>query len=200
MGFADESIAEFLDMVAMGQPTPGGGAVAAIAGAAGAALCEMVCSISGERVADSTFADRRLELEQHRRRLLELADEDAAAIDDLMAATQYQSDDRADAIRSAVDESIAVPLETAEACLAVLEAAGPIVDQGYPPAVGDAHTGALLAHGALAASLHNARVNLQWLGDADSIRSTEERIEALDRDGRAALEAVESTIDTRRGE
>jgi formiminotetrahydrofolate cyclodeaminase len=193
MGFADDSIADFLEAVAAGQPTPGGGAVAAVAGAAGAALCEMVCSITDATVEGSTLADIRIELEQHRRRLLELADEDAAAIDELMAATQ-QSDERAIAVRTAVEDAIDVPMETAEACLTVLEAAEAIVEHGYPPAVGDAHTGALLAHGALEASLHNARVNLQWIEDAAFIRSTNDRIEALDRDGRAALEAVEAIL------
>lgn len=198
MGFADESIADFLDIVATGEPTPGGGAVAAIAGAAGAALCEMVCSITEEQAEDSSLADHRSDLEQHRRRLLELANEDAKAIDELMAATQRPGDDRTDAVRTAIEDAIAVPIETAESCLAVLEAARTIVDQGYRPAVGDSHTGALLAHTALEASLHNARVNLRWLDDAESIRSTDERIKRLDRDGQVALEAVESSIETRR--
>lgn len=43
MNFADQTISEFLEDVAATTVTPSGGAVAAIGGAFGAALCEMVC-------------------------------------------------------------------------------------------------------------------------------------------------------------
>jgi formiminotetrahydrofolate cyclodeaminase len=43
MTFANQTISEFLEHVAAATVTPSGGAVAAIGGAAGAALCEMVC-------------------------------------------------------------------------------------------------------------------------------------------------------------
>ena len=40
------SIDEFLERLASGDPTPGGGSAAAIMGAMGAALVSMVCSVS----------------------------------------------------------------------------------------------------------------------------------------------------------
>ena len=40
------SVAKFLDDLASGAPTPGGGSAAAIMGAMGAALISMVCNVS----------------------------------------------------------------------------------------------------------------------------------------------------------
>jgi formiminotetrahydrofolate cyclodeaminase len=43
---ADESIKEFIQKLASGAPTPGGGSAAALAGAMAAALSEMVCNLT----------------------------------------------------------------------------------------------------------------------------------------------------------
>lgn len=196
MPFADRPIGEFLDAVAAGKPTPGGGAGAAIAGAAGAALCEMVCSITVSRADDQAtteLADLRQEIEDHRGRLLELADADSAAVEALMAPDAGHGDGS----ERAGQRAVSVPLETAERCLEVVTAAERIVTVGYPPAVGDAHTGALLANAALEASLTNARINLSQIEDAEFAQSSRERIALLDRERRAAIEAVKTAFGDR---
>ena len=43
---SQSSIDRFLDRLASGDPTPGGGSAAAIMGAMGAALVSMVCNVS----------------------------------------------------------------------------------------------------------------------------------------------------------
>jgi len=189
MTFADQTIGEFLDSVASGQVTPSGGAVAAIGGAMGAALCEMVCihtagtdeteaaaaELSG--VGD-TLADRR-------ERLLALADEDAAAVDAVGAAFESGDDNR---IQAASKRSTEVPLETAEVCLDVVEHAGTVTAKGTPVAVPDAAVGALLAAAALQASVSTVRANLDMIDDGSFVAAMEQRAAEAEAAGDAALD------------
>ena len=86
MTFADQSIDEFLESVASATVTPSGGAVAAVCGAAGAALCQMVCihtaGKDGYADVEREMHSARDAFETHRIRLLALADEDGPGSDE----------------------------------------------------------------------------------------------------------------------
>jgi formiminotetrahydrofolate cyclodeaminase len=189
MTFADQPIGEFLDGVASGQVTPSGGAVAALGGAMGAALCEMVCihtvgtdgsgSESGELAA---LADG---LADNRERLLDLADEDAAAVDAVGVA--FESGD-VDRIQAASKRSTEVPLETAEVCLGVVEHARTVTAKGTPVAVPDAAVGALLAAAALQASVSTVRANLDMIDDESFVAGMKQRADEAEAAGEAALD------------
>ena len=45
----EKSLREFVDLLASGEPTPGGGSAAAMTGAQGAALVAMVCGLTAGR-------------------------------------------------------------------------------------------------------------------------------------------------------
>jgi formiminotetrahydrofolate cyclodeaminase len=189
MTFADQPIGEFLDDVASGQVTPSGGAVAALGGAMGAALCEMVCihtvgtdgsgSESGELAA---LADG---LADNRERLLDLADEDAAAVDAVGVAFESGDIDR---IQAASKRSTEVPLETAEICLGVVEHARTVTAKGTPVAVPDAAVGALLAAAALQASVSTVRANLDMIDDESFVAAMKQRADEAEAAGEAALD------------
>ena len=85
----DVSVSQFLDAIAAPNPTPGGGTAAAITGATGTALLTMVAGLAKTRhqtgdEASGMAAARRLA--GIRERLVALADADAAAFDQVMAA------------------------------------------------------------------------------------------------------------------
>src|SRR6202140_4126137 len=84
------SVETFLDDLASGQPTPGGGSAAAIMGAMGAALVSMVCNVTiGKRGYEGVEAEMkavREESERVRQRLTAMVAEDIAAFDSIMAA------------------------------------------------------------------------------------------------------------------
>src|ERR1700730_16543619 len=86
------SVEKFLDDLASGQPTPGGGSAAAIMGAMGAALVSMVCNVTigkkGYEGVESEMKAVREESESVRRRLTAMVAEDIAAFDSIMAAYQ----------------------------------------------------------------------------------------------------------------
>jgi hypothetical protein len=129
MTYADDSIDDFLSAVASESVTPAGGTTAAVVGATGAALCEMVCLHSSD-----------------------VADADADAVATLLAA---QPTDDAGATPEA-KRATGVPLAIAEACSAVLDHAPVVTEVGSPVAVPDAVTGAVLARAAVRAAVHRA--------------------------------------------
>lgn len=193
MRIADQSVEALLDEVAAGGVTPGGGATGAVAGAAGAALLEMVCAntleqdeTAVERPAfvelKETFADRRSEL-------LRLADEDVAAVEDLMAAYgAADGDGRQDAIRSASIQATVVPVEIAESCQDVLDRARTVVTRGNSNAVADGVIGVHLVHGALEAMVYTVDVNLGAIDDDSAVEDLRRRAATAAQAGETAYE------------
>src|SRR5258708_9243399 len=84
------SVEKFLDDLASGHPTPGGGSAAAIMGAMGAALVSMVCNVTigkkGYEAVEAEMKAVREEPERVRRRLTAMVAEDIAAFDSILAA------------------------------------------------------------------------------------------------------------------
>jgi formiminotetrahydrofolate cyclodeaminase len=191
MTIADQPIGEFLDGVASAQVTPSGGAVAAVGGAMGAALCEMTCvhTVRGdESDAAAELTATRDTLADRRAQLLALADEDAAAVDAVQAAFESGADDAR--VQAALERSTTVPMETAETCLDVVERAVTVTARGTPVAVPDAAVGAMLAHAALGGSVSTVRANLDGIADEAFVAEMERRAEEAEAAGEAALSAV----------
>ncbi len=211
MSYRSRSIDAFLDSIASPQVTPAGGSTAAVVGAMGAALCEMVCIHTIERAGANTAdgpRDRRYTVDgprdshatadalKHSRKvfhtqrdhLLTLADADAEAVDALLAATEAAESTRGRRSKRA----IGVPLTIAESCLTILDEAPTVVTQGIGSAVPDAITGAYLTHAAGLAAVFTVRTNLDAAGDPDFETQIDDR--AADTE-RAIDAAFEATID-----
>jgi formiminotetrahydrofolate cyclodeaminase len=189
--------ARFLDRIASKEPTPGGGSVAALAGAAGAALVEMVGAMEKTR-AGLPEERKRLDAAAAAAReagalLRKLVDEDKEAYDAVVAAyrlpkaTEPQKQARKAKVAGAMKRATEVPLATAEACLTVLKAAQEAAAHGNPNALSDARTGAALALAGLVGGIENVRINApqegwggQALGRADALmREARERMAEL---------------------
>lgn len=124
----------FLDEVAARTPAPGGGAVAAMTAASAAALVSMAARFSSsDQAAEAGDALRA--------RLVQLADDDAAAYTAVLAARGVA---RQKALRVATD----VPREIASAAAEVAVLAHGLVATGNPRLAGDARVAELLAEAA----------------------------------------------------
>src|SRR5215210_2943814 len=88
--FAEQPVSGFLDALSSPEPTPGGGTAAAIAGAMGVSLLMMVGGLSKSRTDAASDAvalsEARAALASLRDRLTGLADTDAEAFNQVMAA------------------------------------------------------------------------------------------------------------------
>src|SRR5580692_4585520 len=100
------SVETFLDELASGRPTPGGGSAAAIMGAMGAALVSMVCNVTiGKKGYEGVEAEMRsvlAESERVRRRLTAMVAEDIDAFNSILAAYKLpKATDEDKALRAA---------------------------------------------------------------------------------------------------
>lgn len=142
------SLQAYLDALGARTPAPASGSGAAVAGAIGAALAELAARFSDER----ETAARLVEL---RARLVELADEDAAAYTAFMRTKSREDRDR----------TIDVPLAIAETAAEVSSLAGVLVEGGNPRVAGDAEAGRALARAAAGVGARLVEINLD--GEAD---------------------------------
>jgi formiminotetrahydrofolate cyclodeaminase len=162
---------ELLDRFASSQPTPGGGSAAALAGALGAALTAMVCAMPKSRTGAAEERARLDEaLGQSRQagsRLRQLVDEDTAAYEAVLSAyrlpkaSEEEKAARKAAIDRAMEHATTVPLETAKACVTVLDAAVEAAAHGSANALSDARTAGALGMAGLLGAVENVRINAQ---------------------------------------
>lgn len=176
MNYGGQRIEEFLNVLASSAPVPGGGSVAALAGALGASLLTMVGEITmgKKKPEDKTPIEGALKaLEPMRRRFVELIDEDAASFEKVMAAFKLPKEDgsqqqaRKAAIEEATIGAAAVPLETARTAVAALEAGAALAEHGSRSAVSDVACGALCLEVSARAAGYNIRINLAGIENED---------------------------------
>lgn len=170
-----DSIDRFLEALASDAPTPGGGAVAALCGATGAALISMVCRLTiGREAYEDVETEMRAALEDAdaaRPAFLELAGRDAAAFDDVMAAFKLPKDDdrqraeRSAAIQRAYDGAARVPLDVARRAADLLDVALATTERGNANAASDGLSAAHVLHAAAHAALANVSINASGLKD-----------------------------------
>lgn len=192
-GLLELPVQQFLDRIAGSEPTPGGGSAAALAGATAAALVQMVASMTKTR---TNLPEERARLDaagqvarESGSLLRRLVAEDAEAFEAVVAAyrlpkaSEAEQARRKQGVAAAMKRATEVPLQTAEACLAVLRAAQGAAADGNPNAVSDARTGAALAWAGLLGALENVRINAvpEGWGKAAGDRAHELQLEAEQR-------------------
>jgi formiminotetrahydrofolate cyclodeaminase len=197
----------FLDALASERPTPGGGAAAAVSGAAGAALLAMVARLTTGRKGYETLEGRMAEMvalaDAERAALIALANRDTAAFDAVMAAyrqprrTDGERVARSAAVQSALTGAAEVPLEVARRAADLLLTARELVEKGNVNAISDAYSAGQLLHTAVVGGLANVTINLAAMSDssrADVLRGDVQRVR---RGAAAQLTAVEAAFASR---
>ena len=165
----------FLEDLASNAPIPGGGGAAALVGAAGAALGNMVGSLTiGKKKyaaveADILVLNRRAAA--LRKRLEGLVQADADAFTPLAAAyklpkeTPEQQAHKAAVLEAALEGACAVPLEIMSACCEGITLAAEYAEKGSMMAVSDAGCAALFCKAALQAAGLNVSINTRLMAD-----------------------------------
>lgn len=189
-------ISTFFEQVAGPTPTPGGGTVAAFAGALATCLATMVANLTiGKKKyagAESTMGDVKREAEVLRAELLGLARRDAEAFDAVLRArrlpqaTPGEQAARDAAIAVADLQASLVPLETVRACTKVVTLVATAARHGNVNAVTDAGVAGLLAQAAGEGAALNVEINLKSLPDSADKNAVAEDLESA----RAALLAA----------
>jgi formiminotetrahydrofolate cyclodeaminase len=207
---AGQRLQRFLDELASDAPTPGGGAWAGVAAAAGAALIAMVARLTLKKKGYEEVAGRMAaiaeECDEERHILMGLADRDAAAYRDVMAAyklpkdTPEQEHTRSFTLQRALETAADVPLEVARRSVYLMGLAEEAIQSGNPNAASDAYSAAAALHAAALSALANVDINAITLVDktrqrelSDSASSLRNRAQSILRDvGEAFVIAVHS--------
>ncbi len=190
------TVQDFVTAAASEAPTPGGGAVAAVTAATGAALAEMVANLTIGKKGYENVKDVMVDLQQRaqviRERSLELAQADADAFGLFMNAlalpkeTDEEKAIRKEALQNAYKSAGSVPFEIGELANQIFDLADIAVQQGNTNLVTDGAIAAINARAAVRAAFLNVRINLMGIKD-----------EAFNKEMREKMEAIESQIDAR---
>ena len=165
----------FLEDLAGNAPAPGGGGAAALVGAAGAALGNMVGSLTVGKKKYAAVETDILILNRRaaalRKRLEGLVQADADAFAPLAAAykqpkeTPEQQAHKAAVLETALEGACAVPLEIMSACCEGIALAAEYAEKGSVMAVSDAGCAALFCKAALQAAGLNVSINTRLMAD-----------------------------------
>ena len=192
----DKTVTEFLDALASSAPAPGGGSVAALSGAMGAALVSMVCNLTlGKKRYAGVQADIQALLEQSealRHELAGLLQADVEAFTGVSQAykmprgTAEEKAARSAAIQEALKLATMPPIKVAEACVQVLALCTPAAEKGNRQAVSDAGVAALMAEAGLRSAALNVLINLNSIKDEAFSKKWGAKLDAL-LEGKPAL-------------
>lgn len=198
----------FIDQLAAGTATPGGGAAAAYAGGMAAALVGMVARLTVDKKKYADVKDRMLAVLQRADELRAVLTggvaEDSVAFEAVMAAyalpkdTDAQVEARSAAIRAAYRVATETPLRAARAAAEVADLARTAAELGNRNATSDAASGAHLARAALIAAAHNVRINIGELGDTTEAAEWLAEVDRLQVGVEAAIVGVEAMVKARR--
>lgn len=195
-----QTISRFLDELASNSPAPGGGSVAALSGALGAALTSMVCNltIGKKKYLDGEAEMKRVlgQAEMLRQKFTTLIDRDTEAFNKVMEAfgLPKESDDqkalRSAAIQQSTKEAALVPLEVMKHVIDALALARAVASHGNENSISDAGVSALMLHAGLEGAALNVEINLASIKDTEFVGWKSEEVASLLRTGRTMTEEV----------
>ncbi len=161
-------IKRFLDDLAGGTPTPGGGSASALSGALAASLVAMVAGLSCKkgRPDCAEMKDVRKKALKIQRELYRAIEEDARSFDGVMEAFRLPKDGererfyRSRMIEKAYRNAASTPQKVCELSLPLLEFSVFLLKRGNQDAFSDAGVAGRLASAALEGGMLNVRINL----------------------------------------
>jgi methenyltetrahydrofolate cyclohydrolase len=196
----EKKVDEFLNELASKSPAPGGGSVAALAGAVGAALASMVCNLTIGKKKYAAVEDeikKALEkVEPLRKRFTSLIDSDTDAFNKVMEAfslpkeSEEQKFLRTAAIESATKEATLVPLEVMKHCIDVMALAKVVAEKGNINSISDAGVSVLMLQAASEGAALNVKINLSGISDTEFVGWKQEEVESVLRTSKKLSEEI----------
>jgi methenyltetrahydrofolate cyclohydrolase len=181
----NSSIAAFLTAAAAKQPTPGGGAITALAGALAASMGEMALNYSVGKADLEAYQDELkpalAELTRARDLLMRLMAEDQAAFEEVSKARKLPESDpnRQGILDAALLACIRIPEAMAASAVAILEVADRVANFINPRLLSDLAVCADLAMATTRCAIYNVRANLPDVKDPTDRSSIESTIRSL---------------------
>ena len=200
MKLVEQRVIDFVAATASKEPTPGGGAIAALTAATGAALAEMVANLTfgkkGYEAVQSEMEELQAKAQAIRERMLELSQADADVFNIFMNAlglpknTDEEKAIRTAAIQQAYKDAAMVPFEIGELANQIFDLAELASQKGNQNLITDGIIAAINARAAVKAAFLNVRINLSGIKDENFVSDVSAKMQAIEKD----LDAKEAAI------
>lgn len=200
MKLVEQRVIDFVAATASKAPTPGGGAIAALTAATGAALAEMVANLTfgkkGYEAVQTEMEELQAKAEAIRKRMLELSQADADVFNIFMNAlglpknTDEEKAARTAAIQQAYKDAAMVPFEIGELANQIFDLAELASRKGNQNLITDGIIAAINARAAVKSAFLNVRINLSAIKDESFVAELTSKMYAIEKD----LDVKESSI------
>ena len=190
MKLVEQKVSDFVAATASKEPTPGGGAIAALTAATGAALAEMVANLTfgkkGYEEVQSEMKDLQGKAEAIRNRMLELSQADADVFNIFMNAlglpknTDEEKATRSAAIQQAYKDAAMVPFEIGELAYQIFDLADLASRKGNQNLITDGIIAAINARAAVKAAFLNVRINISGIKDESYVAQLKEQMDRIE--------------------
>lgn len=200
MKLVEQRVIDFVAATASKEPTPGGGAIAALTAATGAALAEMVANLTfgkkGYEAVQTEMEALQAKAEAIRERMLELSQADADVFNIFMNAlglpknTDEEKAARTAAIQQAYKDAAMVPFEIGELANQIFDLAELASRKGNQNLITDGIIAAINARAAVKSAFLNVRINLSGIKDESFVAELTSKMYAIEKD----LDVKESSI------
>lgn len=177
-------IDSFMEELSSKKPTPGGGGAAALSGAQGVALGEMVINLTlgKKRYADVEEEMQELltRLEELKAEFLRLADEDAVVFAPLAAAyslpsgTDEEKKEKEEVLEGLLLEASLVPIAVMERAVETLDIMEILAEKGSRMAVSDVGVGVQFVRTALLGAIMNVMINTKSMKNREKAGALDE--------------------------
>jgi glutamate formiminotransferase/formiminotetrahydrofolate cyclodeaminase len=190
---------DLVDEVSRDTPAPGGGSIAAVAGALGAGLASMVANLTLGKVAKTKATEDVMlavaeQAQDLKDKLLIAVDDDTNAFNGYMQARRLpknnveESTIREASMQQGLKLAVEVPWATAQACFEVMQVARLAVSSGNLASITDAMVGVQMGFAGLRGGIWNVLINLKDITDKNFNADMENRCSILLADATALLD------------
>ena len=168
-------LTDFVDEVSRESPAPGGGSIAALAGALGASLSSMVSNLTankrGTEKVDKILNEAADKCQDIKLALVKAIDDDTNAFNAYMEArrlpnkTDEEKLAREEAMQDGLKLAVSVPLNTAKLSFEAVKIAMAVAQNGNPNSITDVGVGAQSAYTGVLGGIYNVLINLKDIKD-----------------------------------
>lgn len=201
----DLTVSTFLEELSSKKPTPGGGGAAALGGAQGVALGEMVINLTlgKKKYADVEAEMQRLlvKLEDIKKEFLRLADEDArvfaplAAAYGLPAGTEEEKKHKAEVLETHLLAASLVPKAVMEQALEAIAIMDILARKGSRLAVSDVGVGVTFLRSALLGAKMNVSINTKFMKQREIAVKLDQEADLLAETGMRRADEIYANVE-----
>lgn len=201
----DLTVSTFLEELSSKKPTPGGGGAAALGGAQGVALGEMVINLT---LGKKKYADVEEEmqlllvrLEEIRAEFLRLADEDARVFAPLAAAyglpsgTEEEKKHKEEVLETHLLAASLVPKTVMEQAVEAIKIMDILAHKGSRLAVSDVGVGVSFLRTALLGAKMNVSINTKFMKQRETAQQLDQEASVLAETGRKLSDEIYSNVE-----